>query len=72
MVVDPCIPKKWGGFTLAYRYGKATYTVRVENPRGVNRGVERVELDGTTLDGIAVPLVDDGGKHEVVVAMLGG
>ena len=72
MIVDPCIPKKWDGFSLAYRYGATTYRVRVENPRGVNRGVERVELDGVALDGIGVPLLDDGTEHDVRVVLLGG
>jgi len=72
MIVDPCIPKRWRGFSLTYRYGSAAYEVRVDNPRGVNRGVERVELDGQELDGFSVPLIDDGAEHEVVVTLLGG
>jgi len=72
MIVDPCIPKHWPGFTLTYRHASATYNVRVTNPRGVNRGIDRVELDGKLLDGTKVPLADDGKAHEVVVTLLGG
>jgi cyclic beta-1,2-glucan synthetase len=72
LTVDPCIPKDWGGFEMAYRHGSTTYHVRVENPRGVNRGVAHVELDGERLDDISVPLADDGMEHEVVVTLIGG
>jgi cyclic beta-1,2-glucan synthetase len=70
--MDPCIPKRWPHFSLSYRHGSSTYAIRVENPRGVNRGVDHVELDGVRLDGVLVPLYDDGRAHEVVVRLLGG
>jgi cyclic beta-1,2-glucan synthetase len=43
----------------------------VENPRGVNRGVSLMELDGQALpDGTTrVTLVDDGRVHEVRVVL---
>ena len=72
LVVDPCIPKRWPGFSATYRHLTATYAIRVDNPRGTNRGVARVTLDGGIMPGLAVPLADDGRKHEVVVTMLGG
>jgi cyclic beta-1,2-glucan synthetase len=72
LAVDPCIPKHWPGFALTYRHASSTYNVRVDNPRGVNRGIARVQLDGRPIDGIKVPLADDGQTHEVVVTLLGG
>jgi cyclic beta-1,2-glucan synthetase len=72
LVVDPCIPKRWPGFTMTYRHNTATYRIRVVNPRGVNRGVAYTSLDGNRLDRPSVPLADDGREHEVVVTMLGG
>ena len=36
----------------------------------MTRGVSRVELDGTALDGdAAIPLVDDGATHHVRVVL---
>ena len=72
LVVEPCIPKRWSGYSMTYRHGGSTYRIRVDNPRGVNRGVERITLDGEAIDGISVPLTDDGGTHDVVVTLLGG
>jgi cellobiose phosphorylase len=33
LVLEPCIPAAWAGFTLTYRYRSATYEVRVEMRR---------------------------------------
>ena len=72
LTIDPCIPKRWPGFSATYRHATATYAIRVENPRGTNRGVARVTLDGQLVAGLAIPLADDNRTHEVVVVMLGG
>ncbi len=72
LVMDPCIPKNWPAFELTYRRGATRYDVTVENPRGVNRGVAHIDLDGATLPDTRVPLVDDGAIHEVRVVLLGG
>jgi cyclic beta-1,2-glucan synthetase len=66
----PCIPRDWTGFTIDYRFRSARYAIIVENPDGVSQGVARIELDGGALaDVTAIPLVDDGGTHEVRVVM---
>ncbi len=72
LVVDPCIPKDWPGFRATYRRGSTSYDIRVENPRGVNRGVEQVRVDGEVLSDRRVPLADDGKRHRVRVVLLGG
>ncbi len=70
--VDPCIPKAWPGYEIVYRFGSTTYRIFVSNPRGVNRGVARLELDGFARQDLRVPLVDDGATHDVTVTLLGG
>ena len=73
--IDPCIPKQWPGFQLAYQHhgpGNAIthYAIAVENPDGVSRGVKRIELDGRPLPSIeAFALVDDGKSHTVRVIL---
>jgi cyclic beta-1,2-glucan synthetase len=64
--LDPCIPRAWPGFEIAFRYHSSRYEIRVENPHGVTRGVSAVILDGQVLvDGAAIPLADDGATHQV-------
>jgi cyclic beta-1,2-glucan synthetase len=72
LVIDPCVPKTWTSYRLAYRSGATRYAVAVNNPRGANRGVAHVTLDGVRLPDARVPLLDDGASHEVTVTMIGG
>ncbi len=71
LVLDPCVPKAWPGFQIAFRYHTARYEIAVENPHGVCRGVTSVELDGEALsgDGARIPLADDGATHRVRVIL---
>jgi cyclic beta-1,2-glucan synthetase len=71
LLLDPCIPKGWPGFEIAYRRGSARYVISVENPLGVCRGILAIKLDGQMLSGkpALIPLVDDGVSHRVQVVM---
>jgi cyclic beta-1,2-glucan synthetase len=66
LMVNPCIPSGWSGFTVALRYRSAQYDITVENPSGVCRGVAVLELDGVALDDrTGIPLANDGRSHRV-------
>jgi cyclic beta-1,2-glucan synthetase len=67
--VDPCIPRTWPGFEVRYQSPGGTTRIVVENPRGVNRGVTRIEVDGVEIEGPLVPLARDGRDHEVRVVL---
>ena len=70
LVVDPCIPRSWQGFSIAFRYHSARYDVVVENPQGMTRGVSSVEVDGAPLDSqMSIPLADDGKTHRVRIVL---
>jgi cyclic beta-1,2-glucan synthetase len=70
-LIDPCIPKTWPGFDIAFRYHSATYDIHVENPHGVSRGIILAELDGLVLPHIEarVPLADDGRTHHLRIVL---
>jgi cyclic beta-1,2-glucan synthetase len=68
--LDPCIPRGWPGFEIAYRRGSSRYRISVDNPHGNNRGVVATSLDGVPLTaGAPIPLVDDGGTHHIHVTL---
>ncbi|MEI9991852.1 MAG: glucoamylase family protein [Rhizomicrobium sp.] len=69
VVLDPCIPRGWPSFEIVYRHGTATYTIAVENPLGVCRGVLSLKLDGEILAGNRIPLADDGKTHAVQLVL---
>jgi cellobiose phosphorylase len=67
--IDPCIPSKWDGFALEYRYGATTYAIEVRNPEHASRGVSEVSVDGSPATDGGVMLVDDGLLHSVTVVL---
>jgi cellobiose phosphorylase len=46
LLVDPCIPQTWKGFSVRRMFRGATYTIRVNNPEHVSSGVVSLKIDG--------------------------
>ena len=67
LIVDPCVPDDWPEFSIEYKYGKTVYHITVRNPAGMALQPGRITINGTLLDGTAIPLVDDGARHLVVI-----
>ena len=66
VMIDPCIPSTWPGFTLALHIGGTRYDITVENPEAVCRGVALLELDGVASDDRSgVPIVEDARVHRL-------
>jgi cellobiose phosphorylase len=70
--IEPCVPPKWLGYEITYRYRSATYRIRVDNAAGTGCGVGSVTLDGRPSPGKVVTLLDDGSTHDVRVALTNG
>lgn len=69
LLIDPCIPGGWSGYRATYRYGKSIYTIAVENPEKIGRGVAKIIADGLAVQGNMVKLLDDGLEHFVRVVL---
>ncbi len=67
--VSPCIPTAWPHYTLEWRIGRTRYRFTVSNPEHRCCGIGSAELDGVPVDARAIPLKDDGGVHEVTIAL---
>ncbi len=67
--IDPCIPSSWPEYKIVWRLGGTRYEIAVRNPEGRCRGVGKAELDGRTVDSRAIPIVEDGGTHSVLVTL---
>jgi cellobiose phosphorylase len=63
--LTPSLPKTWNTFTLHYRYRQTPYHIRVTRLAGSPTGGNRLTLDGQTLPGNVIPLVDDRRDHSV-------
>jgi cyclic beta-1,2-glucan synthetase len=67
--IDPCIPRLWSGYEIMYKFGETSYHILVDNPEGVNCCVTEITLDGKTLTGGDIQLLDDGKGHTVHLRM---
>jgi cyclic beta-1,2-glucan synthetase len=69
LAIEPCIPQAWPGFELTWRFEGTLYAIEVANPLHRSRGVAEATLDGRPVDALAIPLADDGRRHEVKVVL---
>lgn len=67
--MEPCIPQTWPSFEMTYRHRTAKYHILVQNPKGVEMGVQSVTVDGSLVKEGHIALLDDGRQHEVVVVL---
>jgi cyclic beta-1,2-glucan synthetase len=65
--LQPCLPEGWPEVTIEYRYGGSLYVIVVQSPAHVRRKGADVTIDGHSVEGDHISLVDDGQRHEVVV-----
>jgi cyclic beta-1,2-glucan synthetase len=70
--VSPRIPSVWPHYSLEVKIGSTQYRFVVSNPEHQSQGVASAELDGYPVDAGAIPLVDDGGVHEVSIVLGSG
>ena len=68
-VVDPCIPSSWPEYRMTWRFLDSRYEITVSNPMRRCRGVATATLDGASVNASAIPLVNDGGTHNVQVVL---
>ena len=69
LLIDPCIPAGWTGFEVRRKFRDADYTIRIENPDHVSKGVRSITLNGKRIEGNLVPAQPAGSHNEVVVTL---
>jgi cellobiose phosphorylase len=69
LTIDPCIPADWKGFKATRTFRGKRVNVEVTNPRGVQKGVKRLVLNGETLEGNFIPAGKLAAENEVLVEM---
>jgi len=69
LIIDPCIPKEWKGFTVRRHFRDADYLITVRNPKHVSKGVRQISVDGKRYLGVILPVYGDKREHHVEVIM---
>lgn len=67
--IDPCIPKKWNGFSMKRVFRNAVYNIKVENPNHISKGVKETYLDGKRVESNIIKDVGDNKVHTIKVVM---
>jgi cyclic beta-1,2-glucan synthetase len=67
--VEPSIPAMWPKFSIQWSAGPTRYDITVLNPDHRCTGVRSVEVDGAAVDPKAIPLLQDGKTHIIVVEL---
>ena len=67
--IDPCIPKKWKKARIKRPFRGAVYDITIHNPKGKEKGIKQIEVDGEPIDGNLIYPHSDGKIHHVKVIM---
>ena len=67
--INPCIPKEWDGYEVNRKFRDADYKIIVSNPQHVNKGVGRITLNGTAIEGTVIPVQEPGSKNVIEVTL---
>jgi len=67
--INPCIPSDWKEAKVSREFRGCKYNITILNPKGVNKGVKEIIVDGTRLEGNVIPQVK--GKTSEVKVILG-
>ena len=49
LIVDPCIPSEWKTFEVVRKFRNVKYNITINNPHGVNKGIENIVVDGNVI-----------------------
>jgi cellobiose phosphorylase len=67
LVIDPCIPSNWDGFSFDRRCRGAFYRITVFNPQHVCKGVTHLVINGKEITGKIAPYQEPGSESHIEV-----
>ena len=67
--IKPAISSNWKEYSIRYEYKETTYNIKVKNPNGKNKGIEKFLLNGEEIKEKKIKLIDNGKINEIEVIM---
>lgn len=67
--IDPCIPSNMDGFTATRKYRNAVYYITVKNPNHIEKGVQKLTVNGKSVEGTCVKAIDNVKEYHIEVVM---
>ncbi|MBD0401447.1 glycosyl transferase [Flammeovirga sp. EKP202] len=68
LLINPCIPKEWKGYTVTRKFRGGTYNITIQNLNNVCKGIAEIFVNGDKIEGNLIPILGKG-THEVIVTM---
>ncbi|WP_044207160.1 GH36-type glycosyl hydrolase domain-containing protein [Flammeovirga sp. OC4] len=68
LLINPCIPKEWKGYTVTRKFRGGTYNITIQNLNNVSKGITEIFVNGDKIEGSLIPILGKG-THEVIVTM---
>ena len=65
LTIRPSTPASWPSYTITFRYGRSSYEICIVDPGKIRGAGAEIEVDGRTVNGDTIALVDDGVRHVV-------
>ena len=69
LIIDPCLPDKFGNFKVNRRFRDAEYHIEIRKPEGTQKGVKWIEVDGERIASNQIPLTSSKKEYHVIVQM---
>ncbi|MFN3966189.1 MAG: GH36-type glycosyl hydrolase domain-containing protein [Endomicrobiia bacterium] len=69
LLIDPCIPKYWKKVKIKRPFRGDIYDITIENPAGVEKGIEEIYLDGKKIQSNLIKPIGDGKIHYIQVIL---
>ena len=69
LIIDPCLPDKFGDFKVNRRFRDAEYHIEIRKPEGTQKGVKWIEVDGERIASNQIPLTSSKKEYHVIVQM---
>ncbi len=66
--IDPCIPSDWDKFEVKRKWRGATYKINIINPKGVEKGVKSISVNGKIVKEI-IPIQKVDSVNEIQIIM---
>ncbi|MBN2406384.1 MAG: hypothetical protein JXJ19_01695 [Elusimicrobia bacterium] len=69
LFIDPCLPGRWKHCRISRRFRGMVYDISIKNPKGVNKGVKYITVDGKRENSNFIKARKDGKTCKVTVIM---
>ncbi len=67
--IDPCVPEGFGDFHLERSFRGARYYIDVQNPNGVQKGIQKLIVDDKEIEGHIIPFEEGKMEYHVTAVM---